>query len=89
MIADLSRCAYEYRPQVLRMVYQGKTGHLGGAFSAAEILTTLYFHQLRLDPENPSWEDRDRLVFRRGTRVPCCRRIAVIFRWTSYLRFAR
>src|SRR5260370_36063950 len=66
MIADLSRRAYEDRTQVLRMVYERKTGHLGGAFSAAEILTALYFHQLRLDPENPGWEDRDRLVFSKG-----------------------
>ena len=39
MVADLSRRAYEYRAQVLRMVYQRKSGHIGGAFSAAEILT--------------------------------------------------
>src|ERR1017187_5933050 len=66
MIADLSRRAYEYRIQVLRMVYERKSGQLGGAFSAAEILTALYFHQLRLDPANPHWEDRDRLVFSKG-----------------------
>ena len=66
MIADLSRRAYEYREQVLRMIYERKSGHLGGAFSAAEILTALYFHQLRLDPENPAWKDRDRLVFSKG-----------------------
>ncbi len=66
MIADLSRRAYEYRLQVLRMVYERKTGHIGGAFSAAEILTALYFHHLRIDPENPGWVDRDRLVFSKG-----------------------
>ncbi len=66
MIADLSRRAYEYRRQVLRMVYNRKTGHIGGAFSAAEYLTALYFHQLRLDPANPGWEDRDRLIFSKG-----------------------
>lgn len=66
MIRDLSLRAYEYRTQVLRMVYERKTGHIGGAFSVAEILTVLYFHQLRLDPENPSWDDRDRLVFSKG-----------------------
>src|ERR1035441_429035 len=63
MIADLSRRAYEYRAQVLRMVYERKSGHIGGAFSIAEILTALYFHQLRMDPGNPRWPDRDRLVF--------------------------
>ena len=66
MIADLSRRAYEYRTQVLRMVYGRKSGHIGGAFSIAEILTCLYFHQLRIDPANPKWEDRDRLVFSKG-----------------------
>jgi transketolase len=66
MIADLSRRAYEYRCQVLRMVYERKSGHIGGAFSIAEILTALYFHHLRIDPDNPGWPDRDRLVFSKG-----------------------
>lgn len=66
MIADLSRRAYEYRIQVLRMVYGRKSGHIGGAFSIAEILTCLYFHQLRIAPAAPDWNDRDRLVFSKG-----------------------
>jgi transketolase len=66
MVRDLSLRAYEYRAHVLRMVYKAKSGHIGGAFSIAEILTALYFHQLRLDPENPQWKDRDRLVFSKG-----------------------
>jgi transketolase len=66
MIADLSARAYDYRAQVLRMVYGAKSGHLGGAFSIAEILTALYFHQLSLDSQNPGWKDRDRLVFSKG-----------------------
>lgn len=66
MVRDLSLCAAEYRAQVLRMVYERKSGHIGGAFSIAEILTALYFHHLRLDPKNPGWKDRDRLVFSKG-----------------------
>jgi transketolase len=66
MIADLSRRAWEYRRQVLHMVYGRKSGHIGGAFSAAEILTVLYFHQLRVDPGNPEWPERDRLIFSKG-----------------------
>ena len=48
------------------MVYGRKSGHIGGAFSIAEILCCLYFHQLRLDPAYPEWADRDRLVFSKG-----------------------
>jgi transketolase len=66
MIDDLSWRAFEFRVQVLGMVYGRKSGHIGGAFSIAEILTALYFHQLRVDPSNPHWDDRDRLVFSKG-----------------------
>lgn len=66
MVADLSRRAYEFRAEVLRMVHRRKSGHIGGAFSIAEILTCLYFHHLRLDPREPRWQERDRLVFSKG-----------------------
>lgn len=66
MIRDLSQRAWEYRAQVLRMVYGRKSGHIGGAFSIAEVLTALYFHHLRIDSRNPAWVDRDRLVFSKG-----------------------
>lgn len=48
------------------MVYQAQTGHLGGALSVAEILTSLYFHHLRVDPACPDWPSRDRLLFSKG-----------------------
>lgn len=66
LVKALSLQAQEYRIWVLRMVYKAQSGHIGGAFSAAEILTALYFHHLRLDPANPRWEDRDRLLFSKG-----------------------
>lgn len=66
MVEDLSARAYRFRQQVLRMVYSGQTGHIGGAFSAAEYLTALYFHHLRVDPTDPAWPERDRLLFSKG-----------------------
>jgi len=66
MVTDLSRRAIEFRIQVLRMVYEHQTGHIGGAFSIAEVLVALYFHHLRLDPVDPGWPDRDRLVLSKG-----------------------
>ena len=66
LIKELARRAQEYRIQVLKMVHKAQTGHIGGAFSVAEILTSLYFHHLRIDPERPDWLNRDRLLFSKG-----------------------
>ena len=66
LIRDISAKAQAFRIQVLNMVYPVQTGHIGGAFSAAEILASLYFHHLRLDPANPDWPERDRLLFSKG-----------------------
>ena len=66
LIRDLSVKAQTFRIQVLKMVYHAQSGHLGGAFSAAEILAALYFHHLRIDPANPGWPERDRLLFSKG-----------------------
>ncbi len=66
LIRDLSAKAQAFRIQVLRMVFGAQSGHLGGAFSAAEILAALYFHHLRIDPQRPDWPERDRLLFSKG-----------------------
>ena len=66
MIISLSRRAQEFRIEVLNMVYQAQSGHLGGAYSVAEILSALFFHHMRLDPSKPDWEERDRLLFSKG-----------------------
>ncbi len=66
LVTDLSIKAQLFRIQVLKMVYSAQTGHLGGAFSAAEILVSLYFHHLRIDPARPNWLERDRLLFSKG-----------------------
>jgi transketolase len=66
LVRDISAKAQTYRIQVLNMVYDAQTGHLGGALSIAEVLTSLYFHHLRLDSARPDWPDRDRLLFSKG-----------------------
>jgi len=48
------------------MVYHAQTGHLGGAFLVAEILTYLYFHHLKIDPDCPDWPEPDRLLLSEG-----------------------
>ena len=66
LVRDLSARAQGFRIQVLDMVYNAQTGHLGGAFSIAEVMTCLYFHHLRIDPARPDWPERDRLLFSKG-----------------------
>ena len=66
LVRDLSAKAQAFRIQVLDMVYNAQTGHLGGALSIAEVLTCLYFHHLRIDPARPDWPERDRLLFSKG-----------------------
>jgi transketolase len=66
LIRELSLRAQSYRIQVLQMVYEAQSGHIGGAFSCAEIMTALYSHHLHIDPVEPMWEERDRLLFSKG-----------------------
>ena len=54
----------------LDMVYQCASGHLGGSFSAMDILTVLYFETMRVDPAHPDDPDRDRFVLSKGHCTP-------------------
>jgi transketolase len=58
--------AWIMRRHVVRMVGVGKTGHIGGSCSAAELVAALYFHILRLDPADPKKKDRDRFLLSKG-----------------------
>lgn len=62
----LMRQAMELRITGLKMVEKAHSGHLGGAFSMAEIMSVLYFDRMKIRPEDPDWEDRDRFVLSKG-----------------------
>jgi transketolase len=64
---ELRQRAIEVRLRDLQMVYGAGLGHIGGEFSAADILVTLFFGGvLRYDPEHPDDPDRDRFVLSKG-----------------------
>ena len=67
---ELSRQANALRRTVLDMVYRAGSGHIGGSLSAAEIMTVLYFREMRIDPANPRWQERDRFVLSKGHATP-------------------
>lgn len=62
--------AKEVRMAVLTMIYEAQSGHPGGSLSAADLMTALYFDELKLDPKEPRWEDRDRFVLSKGHVCP-------------------
>ncbi len=66
LIDEIQRQANHIRLDVLDMVYRRQAGHLGGSYSAAEILASLYFHHLKIDPHNPDWPERDRFLLSKG-----------------------
>lgn len=61
-IRDISRMAQQLRIDVLEMVYGAGSGHLGGAFSAAEIVAAMHFGHPHVDPLRPDWPERDRFI---------------------------
>jgi transketolase len=54
------------RLETLRLTRIAGAGHYSATFSAAELLATLYYHELRLDPSHPQWPERDRFVLSKG-----------------------
>ena len=69
-IMKLKTIANQLRIETIESVYRAKSGHIGGCLSAAEIIAVLYFYKMRLDPERPGWEDRDRFVLSKGHSAP-------------------
>ena len=58
------------RLEAIRMIYESGDGHPGPALSIADIITVLYFDEMKIDPLNPRWEDRDRLIVSKGHACP-------------------
>ncbi|MBR0143779.1 MAG: transketolase [Clostridia bacterium] len=65
-VRALASTAKEIRILSLEMIGHAGKGHLGGALSIADLLALLYFKRARIDPQNPKWEDRDRIVLSKG-----------------------
>jgi transketolase len=70
LIRRLERKANELRQDVIRMTHAAGSGHPGGSLGAADLIAALYFHVLRVDPDNPRWPDRDRFVLSKGHACP-------------------
>ena len=67
---QLKVSACKVRMGIIEGVHGAKAGHPGGSLSAADLFTYLYFKELKVDPKNPKWEERDRFVLSKGHTAP-------------------
>ncbi|MBU5485874.1 transketolase [Clostridium sp. MSJ-11] len=64
-----SKCR-EFRIELIKTLYPIQTGHPGGSLSTVEILTTLYYEKLNVNPQDPKDENRDRFILAKGHAAP-------------------
>ena len=67
---ELALKAAQVRLNILEAVHAASSGHPGGSLSIAEVITYLYNKEMKVDPKNPKWADRDRLVLSKGHTAP-------------------
>ena len=67
---QLKQNANNVRQGIIEAVYNAKCGHPGGSLSIADVLTYLYFVEMKVDPTNPDDKNRDRFVLSKGHTAP-------------------
>src|ERR1700683_3747197 len=69
-LPELQDLAKQLRREIVVMIGDAGSGHPGGSLSAVEIVMTLFFDTMRIDPANPKWSDRDRFILSKGHAAP-------------------
>lgn len=69
-IKELKKKAIGIRKDVLKMLTLAGSGHTGGSLSIVDILIVLYYYEMRNDPKNPKWPERDRFLLSKGHACP-------------------
>ncbi len=69
-IEELKEIAHIARKNVIEEIYGAQSGHPGSSLSCIEILTTLYFNQMNINPREPKMQERDKLVLSKGHASP-------------------
>ncbi len=67
---SLKLVAAKARLLAVDAIHEASSGHPGGSLSCMDALAALYFHEMNIDPANPSWPDRDRFVLSKGHCAP-------------------
>ncbi|HHW67948.1 MAG: transketolase [Epulopiscium sp.] len=67
---ELQKICLRFRNELIDLLYSIQTGHPGGSLSCTEIVTTLFFEKMNIDPKNPNKEGRDRFIMSKGHAAP-------------------
>lgn len=69
-ITEMKRFAWRIRMEAIKCIAAFGLGHVGGSMSIADVLSVLYSGEMKVDPSDPHWEGRDRLVLSKGHCAP-------------------
>ena len=69
-ITELEELARKCRVEIVKMVYRAQAGHPGGSLSEIDIISALYANYMRVNSDDPDWEDRDRFILSKGHASP-------------------
>ena len=69
-IIEVEEFARRCRVEIVKMVYRAQAGHPGGSLSEIDLISALYATRLRVKPEDPNWNDRDRFILSKGHASP-------------------
>ena len=67
---ELKEIARKCRVEIVKMVYRAQAGHPGGSLSEIDLISALYGNYLRVKPNEPNWDDRDRFILSKGHASP-------------------
>lgn len=68
---ELSKVCLAMRRDITNMTANAGSGHPGGSLSAVELVASIFFNHMRVDPKDPKNPDRDRFVLSKGHAAPC------------------
>jgi transketolase len=69
-LLELKKMCNTVRRDILDLTFYGSASHLGGSLSVVELLVALYFGVMKIDPQNPQMQDRDRFILSKGHAAP-------------------
>ena len=69
-IIELEELARKCRVEIVKMVYRAQAGHPGGSLSEIDLISALYANYMRIRPDEPYWDDRDRFILSKGHASP-------------------